>query len=943
MRTRLLAVTGISTLTAALLAPINASAAPSESGYPVDGLSPATAAASCWELKQQTPAIASGKYWLVTPELVAPQQFYCDMTTDGGGWVLVGRGREGWSYSAAGLGTTAQVADVVDGVAAFAPRQLSADTIDGLLNGGRVDALTDGVRLRRAADSTGSQWQESRFSLQKMGGWAWAFGAEYVAKTFNIGGLGGTNGATSNFGSNNAAARVTTTQVANQGWTWGWAYGASITGQNSANSYLWSATNGLGAARPFTQVYLRPKLTRAELDFPTLPAGGMPAIENSSVVSSRPAAQPWGVAGLANGQDTELSTEVQDFVEANGRMYVAGNFRYVQRDANGTSRVEQSYLAAFDVNTGEWIDSFRPVLNNQVKSVEVLPNGKIVAGGQFNQVNGQPVTGVVALDPVTGATDTGWQLRAQQSVGTSPLLIRTLKVHNGHLYVGGTFTHLQGGTRNSTWTYSRNLARVSVTDATPDHRWWMSLNASVNEIDFSGAGDKVFAGGYFTANGTSPLFMAGGFSTATPTSGPAATDPWTYSGSAAKSYVQTVKVTGNKLWVGGSEHTLTAWDYTNGYTRLNGLITKAGGDFQSSAVGDGVLYATCHCNNWVYSDAYTWSNVGTNWTRADAINLLFAVDPASGKPLPNFVPAGLDTRRGLGPWATVVDSKGAVWTGGDINSAGGQWAGGFARFPASDHTAPQAPSDLQVSRSDATVNISWSAAAGASSYELLMDGRVVATGSSTSAALPMPTGGVDIAVRGVDQAGNRSATTPARSFDGAVEPKDVQLVANGSQWKWRYSTEPLASNWVAREFDDSGWSVGTAPLGFGHASVVTNISTGVPTPRPISAQFRRSFDVVDPAKLSNLQVSTRADDGIVVYVNGVEVGRRNLPGGALTANTYATAAPSTASALADPVTFDVPQGVLVVGQNVITVEVHANYRSTPNLTNEVAVRGVESP
>ena len=52
-----------------------------------DGLTEATAAASCWEIKQNNAQAPDGAYWLLTPTMEAPQQFFCDQTMDGGGWV----------------------------------------------------------------------------------------------------------------------------------------------------------------------------------------------------------------------------------------------------------------------------------------------------------------------------------------------------------------------------------------------------------------------------------------------------------------------------------------------------------------------------------------------------------------------------------------------------------------------------------------------------------------------------------------------------------------------------------------------------------------------------------------------------------------------------------------------------------------------------------------
>jgi hypothetical protein len=134
-------------------------------------------------------------------------------------------------------------------------------------------------------------------------------------------------------------------------------------------------------------------------------------------------------------------------------------------------------------------------------------------------------------------------------------------------------------------------------------------------------------------------------------------------------------------------------------------------------------------------------------------------------------------------------------------------------------------------------------------------------------------------------------------------------------------------------FDASSWATGAAPLGWGHSGLGTTLT--FEGTRPLTSYYRSTFQVQDASGVESLTLTTRADDGIAVYVNGVEVGRSNLPAGAIGHNTYATSAPSAAFAVANPVTYVVPGSLLQDGVNVITAEVHSNYRSTPSASFEL--------
>jgi acid phosphatase type 7 len=147
------------------------------------------------------------------------------------------------------------------------------------------------------------------------------------------------------------------------------------------------------------------------------------------------------------------------------------------------------------------------------------------------------------------------------------------------------------------------------------------------------------------------------------------------------------------------------------------------------------------------------------------------------------------------------------------------------------------------------------------------------------------------------------------------------LVPAGSTWRFLDDGSDQGTAWRSPSFNDSAWASGTAKLGYGDGDEATVLGYGPnANAKYTTYYFRRSFNVSDPAALSALTLRVRRDDGIVVYLNGTEVHRDNMPAGTIGHTTRAsTAAPD------DGATWQmatISAGALVAGTNVIAAEVH---------------------
>jgi hypothetical protein len=172
-----------------------------------------------------------------------------------------------------------------------------------------------------------------------------------------------------------------------------------------------------------------------------------------------------------------------------------------------------------------------------------------------------------------------------------------------------------------------------------------------------------------------------------------------------------------------------------------------------------------------------------------------------------------------------------------------------------------------------------------------------------------------------------SATTQPTSG-----PSNVTVITANSTWRYLDNGSNQGTAWRAPAFSDATWKNGASELGYGDGDEATVVSFGPSSgAKYITTYFRQAFNIADPAAVSALAMRLIRDDGAVVYLNGVEVYRNNLPTGTIAYNTLAS---GTASGTAETtwLTANLNPALLVAGTNVIAVEIHQDRADSSDLS-----------
>ncbi|MCD6345781.1 MAG: lamin tail domain-containing protein, partial [Bacteroidales bacterium] len=159
------------------------------------------------------------------------------------------------------------------------------------------------------------------------------------------------------------------------------------------------------------------------------------------------------------------------------------------------------------------------------------------------------------------------------------------------------------------------------------------------------------------------------------------------------------------------------------------------------------------------------------------------------------------------------------------------------------------------------------------------------------------------------------------SWSGISNANELTIIPEKSNWKYYDQGSRDGVSWTDPGFDDSSWADGDGILGYGNNNDTEIGYGGDASNKYVTAYFRHSFNITDPGDYGQLLISLLVDDGAVVYLNGTELVRSNMPTGSILFNTLASSKIS-GSDETSYTQFSVSNSNLLSGDNVIAVEVH---------------------
>lgn len=160
--------------------------------------------------------------------------------------------------------------------------------------------------------------------------------------------------------------------------------------------------------------------------------------------------------------------------------------------------------------------------------------------------------------------------------------------------------------------------------------------------------------------------------------------------------------------------------------------------------------------------------------------------------------------------------------------------------------------------------------------------------------------------------------------------------SSGATWKYLDNGSDQGTAWYGVGFDDSSWSSGASELGYGDSQTTTVGYGSDSNNKYPTTYFRKTFNVVDHTLFNDLVLEAIRDDGMVVYLNGVEVWKDNMS----TTFNYSSFATATVGGSGETTWLSKTIGSnLVTGNNTIAIEIHQRSGTSSDISFDFKITG----
>ncbi len=181
---------------------------------------------------------------------------------------------------------------------------------------------------------------------------------------------------------------------------------------------------------------------------------------------------------------------------------------------------------------------------------------------------------------------------------------------------------------------------------------------------------------------------------------------------------------------------------------------------------------------------------------------------------------------------------------------------------------------------------------------------------------------LDITLKAVDK--------PGYTFKAWTSRISKTLIPKSATWNYNDNGADLGYDWINTGYDDSSWKTGNGKFGYGDTQQ-TLISYGSSSSNKyITTYFRKKFELPEKKNSTGFTLNILRDDGAVVYLNGREIARSNMPS---TDVNYKTLASTSANDAEETTyySYKIDDSYFVTGTNTIAVEIHQNSASSSDM------------